>query len=67
MRQTTVPWTWGNRWIGYDRARRRVWICRQRVHHGAVALIGLVACIAACIHDWKDRRVWFARGMGELP
>jgi hypothetical protein len=56
------PWTHGNRLIGLDLNRRRVWICGQRIHHGAtgILLAGIGAALVA--HDWKDRPMWFARG-----
>ena len=36
------PWTAGNRIIGWDPVRRRVWVGGQRLHHGAtgIALAG---------------------------
>jgi hypothetical protein len=60
-----TPWTHGNRLFGYDPIRRRVWVCGQRVHHGAtgIALAALGAALVA--HDWKDRPVWFSRGAQE--
>jgi len=33
------PWTVGNRWIGLDLERRRMWIGGQRVHHGATGIM----------------------------
>jgi hypothetical protein len=39
------PWTLGNRILGVDPGRRRVWVGGQRLHHGltgiAVATAGL--------------------------
>ena len=37
-----IPWTRGNRIVGYDPELRRVWIGGQRLHHGltGVALAG---------------------------
>jgi hypothetical protein len=29
-----TPWTYGNRLIGVDPERRRLWIGGQRLHHG---------------------------------
>ena len=43
---TGRPWTHGNRLIGVDLARRRVWVCGQRVHHGATGIL-LAAVFAA--------------------
>jgi hypothetical protein len=28
------PWTHGNRLLGFDPARRRLWVGGQRLHHG---------------------------------
>jgi hypothetical protein len=43
-------WTWGNRVLGVDVGRRRIWIGGQRLHHGvtgmALAAVG-VAGLAA--------------------
>jgi hypothetical protein len=46
---TPVPWTRGNRLLGFDPEQRRLWIAGQRLHHGATGialagagLIGLV-------------------------
>lgn len=37
-----VPWAIGNRLVGYDPAKRRLWIGGQRLHHGVtgIALAG---------------------------
>lgn len=37
-----VPWTIGNRLVGYDPLKRRLWIGGQRLHHGVtgIALAG---------------------------
>ena len=61
--QPTVPWTWGNRVIGYDGPNRRVWILGQRIHHGSVGCIAICLGALLALHDWKDRAVWFARGL----
>jgi hypothetical protein len=39
---TRVPWTRGNRLLGYDPDLRRLWVAGQRLHHGAtgIALAG---------------------------
>jgi len=46
----TVPWTVGNRLLGYDPKMRRLWIGGQRLHHGltgcAVAGVGLFGVAA---------------------
>jgi hypothetical protein len=48
--------------VGFDPAKRRLWVGGQRVHHGATGL--LLAALGAVLvaHDWKDRPMWFARG-----
>jgi hypothetical protein len=58
------PWTHGNRAVGLDLPRRRVWIAGQRVHHGATGVLLAVFGTALMAHDWKDRPVWFRRGAG---
>ena len=35
---TSVPWTHGNRLLGYDPSLRRLWIAGQRLHHGATGI-----------------------------
>jgi hypothetical protein len=35
---TTRAWTRGNRIVGYDPERRRLWIGGQRLHHGATGI-----------------------------
>jgi hypothetical protein len=62
---TGRPWTHGNRLIGFDPVRRRLWVGGQRVHHGATGI--LLAALGAVLvaHDWKDRPIWFARGAQE--
>lgn len=49
----------------------RVWVCGQRVHHGATGLVlaallhkrrhFAAACLLACLHDRHDWRAWFVR------
>jgi hypothetical protein len=41
-----APWTAGNRWVGVDFDRRRLWIGGQRVHHGVTGLAVAAAGIA---------------------
>lgn len=42
----------------------RVWVGRQRVHHGAAGVVlALVGCVLA-VHDRHDWRLWFERGEG---
>jgi len=57
------PWTHGNRLLGVDMAHRRIWICGQRVHHGATGIILAAFGAFLVAHDWKDRPVWFSRGV----
>jgi hypothetical protein len=59
---TGRPWTHGNKVIGVDRARRRLWICGQRVHHGPTGIVLALLGAALVAHDWKDRPFWFQRG-----
>ena len=59
------PWTHGNRLLGYDPIRRRVWVCGQRVHHGATGILLAVLGAALVAHDWKDRPAWFRPGAQE--
>ena len=61
------PWTPGNRLLGVDVPRRRVWICGQRVHHGLTGVLLAAAGTALMAHDWKDRPMWFERGAGHQP
>ena len=61
-----TPWTHGNRLLGYDPTRRRVWICGQRVHHGATGILLAALGAALVAHDWKDRPVWFSRGAQDV-
>ena len=39
-----------------------MWVCGQRVHHGATGIILAAVGAVLVAHDWKDRPVWFARG-----
>ena len=65
MRPT--PWTHGNRLVGLDLARRRLWICGQRVHHGMGGVLLAAAGTALMLHDWKDRSLWFRLGRDMQP
>jgi len=56
------PWTRGNRIVGFDPVRRRVWVGGQRLHHGATGIAMAAAGVLLCAHDWKDRGAWFRRG-----
>ena len=64
---TRRPWTHGNRLIGFDPGKRRLWICGQRVHHGPPGLLLAVVGAALVAHDWKDRPMWFQRGAQNQP
>lgn len=56
------PWTRGNRLVGYDPERRRIWVAGRRLHHGATGIALAAAGIVLVAHDWKDRAVWFRGG-----
>lgn len=43
-----------------DREFKRVWLFGWRVHHGFVGVALIALGIAACAHDWKDRKVWIS-------
>jgi len=59
---TGRPWTHGNRLIGVDLVRRRLWIFGQRVHHGPTGIVLAALGALRVPHDWKDRPVGFQRG-----
>jgi hypothetical protein len=61
------PWTHGNRLLGLDIERRRIWIAGQRVHHGMTGALLALAGTLLMAHDWKDRPIWFQRGAGRQP
>jgi hypothetical protein len=61
------PWTHGNRLLGLDIERRRLWIAGQRVHHGMTGALLALAGTLLMAHDWKDRPIWFQRGAGRQP
>jgi hypothetical protein len=61
------PWTNGNPLVGFDRHRRRLWVCGQRVHHGMTGVLLALAGSLLMVHDWKDRSIWFERGRGRQP
>ena len=45
--------------VRVDRARRRVWLAGQRVHHGACGVLLIAAGTALAVHDRSDARYWF--------
>jgi hypothetical protein len=53
--------------FGLDLARRRVWVCGQRVHHRLTGVLLAIAGTVLMAHDWKDRPLWFERGTGRQP
>jgi len=53
--------------VGVDPARRRLWVCGQRVHHGSTGLFLAALGAALVAHDWKDRPIWFQRGWQNQP
>lgn len=63
----TRPWTKGNRLLGYDPTRRRLWVGGQRMHHGLTGVLLAVTGTVLMLHDWKDRSMWFERGPGRQP
>ena len=62
-----TPWTHGNRLIGYDPHRHRLWVCGQRVHHGMTGALLAAAGTALMAHDIKDLAMWFQRGPQNQP
>lgn len=61
------PWTKGNRLLGFDPGRRRLWVGGQRMHHGLTGMVLAVCGTVLMLHDWKDRSIWFERGPGRQP
>ena len=53
--------------VRFDRRRRRVWVCGQRLHHGLTGVFLAGAGMALMVHDWHDRSIWFARGHQNQP
>ena len=62
-----APWTHGNRLVGYDRHRRRLWIGGQRVHHGLTGVLLAATGAVLMLHDRRDAALWFERGTGSQP
>ena len=61
------PWTKGNRLLGYDPVKRRLWVGGQRMHHGTAGVLLALTGTVLMLHDWKDRPMWFERGPGSQP
>ena len=53
--------------VYYDRYRKRLWIKGQRCHHGATGTLLAAAGALLMLHDWHDRKLWFARGWQNQP
>jgi len=53
--------------FGYDPARKRLWVCGQRVHHGLTGVLMAATGTILMVHDWKDHPLWFRRGVGSQP
>jgi hypothetical protein len=64
---TSLARTQGSPLLEYDRTRRRLWICGQRVHHGLAGTLLAATGTLLMAHDWKDRPMWFERGPGRQP
>jgi hypothetical protein len=47
--------------VRYDKRRRRLWVCGQRLHHGLTGVLLAGAGMALMAHDWDDRSIWFDR------
>jgi hypothetical protein len=62
------PWTVGNRLLGVDPQRVRVWVGGQRLHHGAtgIALIGAAAARLAADRRATSRWLAWALAGGAL-
>lgn len=52
-------------WVVYNRAERRLWIARQRCHHGALGCLAIVLGALLVVHDRRDYRCWFTPGSQE--
>lgn len=58
------PWTVGNRIVGVDPQRARVWVAGQRLHHGATGICLAGAAAARLISRRRSARplVWIVAG-----
>jgi len=53
----TQPWTRGNRLVGYDPEKIRMWIGGQRLHHGATGIaLAATALLGVGAHRVEVRR-----------
>ena len=57
------PWTKGNNLLGYNHVERRVWVLKQRLHHGAVGVAVITIGALLALHDRRDWRDWFRPGL----
>jgi len=57
------PWTKGNHILGYNHLEKKVWILKQRLHHGAVGIAVASIGVLLVLHDRKDWREWFKAGL----
>ncbi len=55
----TQPWTRGNRLVGYDPEKIRMWIGGQRLHHGATG----IALAATAVVGLSSRRFNASRAL----
>jgi hypothetical protein len=62
MKAEMNPWKVGNRIVGLDPDRRRLWVGGQRLHHGLTGVALAAAGLVLIAHDWKDRSYWFRLG-----
>jgi hypothetical protein len=55
--RATTPWTRGNRLVGYDPTRKRMWVGGQRLHHGATGIaLAAGAVLGMSTHRFAARR-----------
>jgi hypothetical protein len=45
----------------WDRKANRVWVCKQRIHHGAVGSLLFGLGVLLMYHDRLDRSQWFRK------
>jgi len=64
MRVNEMPWTVGNRIVGFDPQRVRVWVAGQRLHHGATGVCLAGAAAARLISRRQSARpvAWLVAG-----